>query len=269
MSSHFISILLLGFLLFCTSDKLRACTTSISPPHYIVQSAEVIVRATAEELIENQGVKFKVTEVIKGTDVPPVLIIRGSLSEKDEFNRGTVPYWNAGRSTGGLCYSYSYKKGGEFLLLLKKYKDELTPYWRSLAPVNEQLRSSDDEWLKWVKGHLHWVENATELQKVELTFELFRKMNLNTEAELLWRYHFIDSSEKKLQQLAKRLESLGYTFVKIMKAENKVDSEEFELQVEKIEKRSPTTLIQINEELTALTNEFGGKNYWWNASSVK
>ncbi len=267
ITSHLSSIFLLGFLLFNTSDKVQACSTSLNPPHGIVQSAEVIVRATAEEFIENQGVKFKVSEVVKGTNVPTTLLIKGSLSENDEFNPRPVPYWHVRRSGSAPCFAYKYKKGAEFLLLLKNIKGELTPYWRALAATNEQLRSVDDEWIKWVKEHLKWLETATELQRLELTFELLKKQHFNTNAELLWGYHFIDANEEKLQKLAKHLESLGYTIVKISKSENKADLGESELRVEKIEKHSPITMNRRNEEFKGLANTFGIRKY--NQGSIR
>ena len=42
----------------------------------------------------------------------------------------------------------SYRRGGQFVLFLKKTKaGELTVNWYALAPVNEQLHSDDDPWL--------------------------------------------------------------------------------------------------------------------------
>lgn len=268
-SSTLISIFFLGFLLLIASSKLLACSTSLVPPHYVVQDAEVIVRAVAEESDEDQRVKFKVQEIIKGENVPPYLMINGSLTENDGFNRGVVPYWNTGRSTGGLCHNYKYKNGGEYLLLLKESKGQLIPYWRSLAPVNEQIHSADDEWVKWVKEHLNWVNNATALQKVELTFEMYQRYGFDTKGELIWRYIFTSSSEEHLQKFAKHLEHLGYSFAKISKIRNKENLEEFELRVEKIQKLSPAMLILRNEKIKALADDFGVKNIGWNVGKVK
>jgi len=75
ISSHLIHILLLGYLLFSATDTAQACTSIPTTPRHIVQNAEIIVRATPVETVENQGVKLKVTEVLKGTNVPITLII--------------------------------------------------------------------------------------------------------------------------------------------------------------------------------------------------
>ncbi len=67
--------------------------------------------------------------------------------------------------------------------------------------------------------------------------------------------------------MAEHLESLGYTFVKISKTENKEDLGEFELQVEKIEKHTPATLINRNEEFRAIAMTFGIRKY--NQGSIR
>jgi hypothetical protein len=58
----------------------------------------------------------------------------------------------------GSCEVYIYKKDAEFLLFLRKEEGKLTPYWASESPTNEQLRSPDDAWLKWVKEYLQMQE---------------------------------------------------------------------------------------------------------------
>lgn len=271
ISSQLIHILLLGYLLFSAMDTARACSSIATTPQHIVQNAEIIVRAKAVETVENQRVRLKVTEVIKGTNVPTTLIINGFLSKLDGFNRGTVPYASAYSHSSGLCHSERYKEGGEYLLLLIKRNGELTPYWGGgFAPSHEQLRSPDDEWVNWVKGFLKWLETATEAEKLVIRFEYLKKLGFNTDAELIWGYRFVDSSREKLERLAQRLEPFGYTFVKTSKAENEEDLGDFELQVEKIEKHSPSTLTQRNEEFRVLATTFGIRKYnQWGMRRVK
>ncbi len=84
----------------------------------------------------------------------------------------------------------------------------------------------------------------------------------NMDDAALWRYRFIDSNQEKLQRLAKHLESNGYRNVKISKSENEEDLGEFELQVEKLEKHTPTTMDQRNKEFRALANTFGIRKYY-------
>lgn len=262
ISSQLIHILLLGYLLFGAIDTARACTSSSTTPQLTVQNAEVILRAKAVKTVENQKVKLIVTEVLKGTNVPTTLLIAGFLSKEDGFNRNTVPYASAYSHSNGLCHSKNYKEDGEYLLLLIERDGELTPYWgSSFAPSHEQLRPADDKWLNWVKGFLKWLETATEVEKIKIRFEHLKKLQFNTDAELIWEYRFVDSSQKKLQRMAKHLESLGYTFVKISKAEIKEDLGDFELQVEKIEKHSPSTLAQRNEQLRVLAINFSIRKY--------
>jgi hypothetical protein len=81
------------------------------------------------------------------------IILPGALSEGDDFNDQPVPY-NFVRPGGrhGSCFAYYYRAGAEFLFMLKKQQTgEYTVYWYALGPVNEQLRSTDDPWLLWVR----------------------------------------------------------------------------------------------------------------------
>ncbi len=143
-------------------------------PSVLITRADVIVRATAlqyvksprEEMTEldfssNGNIQFKVEEVLKGEGIPATLTIEGFFSVVDDFNDHPVPY-DMVRPGGrhGSCEVYSYKKDGEFLLFMRKEEGILTPYWASISPTNEQLRSPDDAWLKWVKEYLRTQENG-------------------------------------------------------------------------------------------------------------
>ena len=141
-------------------------------PSVLITRADVIVRAKTlqyvktrrEEMVEldfssNGNIQFKVEEVLKGEGIPATLTIEGLLSVVDDFNDHPVPY-DLVRPSGrhGFCEVYIYKKDAEFLLFLRKEEGKLTPYWASMSPTNEQLRSPDDAWLKWVKEYLQTQE---------------------------------------------------------------------------------------------------------------
>lgn len=98
------------------------------------------------------SVQFQVKEVIKGAGLPSEMTINGYLTSFDDFNDRPVPY-DFVRPGGrrGNCTAYEYKKGAEFLLFLKKIEGQLSPYWEALAPTNEQLYSTTDPWLLWVR----------------------------------------------------------------------------------------------------------------------
>ena len=145
-------------------------------PSVLVTRADVIIRATAlqyvktprEQMVEldfssNGNIQFKLEEVLKGEGIPANLMIEGLLSVVDDFNYDPVPY-DMVRPGGrrGSCEAYSYKKDAEFLLFLRKEEGKLTPYWAPMSPTNEQLRSPDDAWLKWVKEYLRTQENREE-----------------------------------------------------------------------------------------------------------
>jgi hypothetical protein len=140
-------------------------------PRILVQNTEIIVRATAVDYGDPippdsriRLIEFRVEEVLKGEDVPNTFLIRGILTNEDDFNDRPVPYDYVrpmGRS--GSCSARHYKQGAEFLLFLKRHDPneeysrewgDITPYWASMAATNEQLHSTDDAWLHWVKDYL-------------------------------------------------------------------------------------------------------------------
>jgi hypothetical protein len=158
--------------------SVQACRTKPTPPAELVQQADVIVRATADSYdkapesdlwttgLPESTVKFKVIEKLKGELTEPLLIY-GYLTDKDDYNELPVPYTFIRRGgRHGSCIASSYKEGADFLLFLKKRDGKLTPYWRGLAPVNEQLRTSDDEWLRWVKEQLQSTPKKKEQSKL-------------------------------------------------------------------------------------------------------
>jgi hypothetical protein len=160
--------------------QVTACQAVPLSPAQLSTNADVIVRVipvsyakAPEEIyrttgLPNSTVEFRVEEVLKGENVPITLVINGYLSDKDDFNDRPVPYdfiRPGGRH--GSCIANSYKKGAEFLLFLKKNEEKLNPYWAALTPVNEQLRSSDDPWLKWVRDYLQTQkEEARKVQRL-------------------------------------------------------------------------------------------------------
>ena len=132
----------------------------------MVNQADVIVRATAERYdvapknpkVVTTGepdstIRFHVLEVIRG-DARTDLTLPGYLSDKDDFNDRPSPYdfvRPGGRA--GSCFANTYRSRAQFLLLLKKQKSgELTVDWYGLGPVNEQLHSTNDPWLLWVRA---------------------------------------------------------------------------------------------------------------------
>ena len=132
-------------------------------PEEVVQKADVIVRATAESLVHaasvpnssdpDSTVQFKVLEVIRGEMPEHHFDLRGALVDTDDFNDQKPPYKFV-RPDGrkGSCYATSYRAGAQFLLMMKKTQRGFTVEWYALGPVNEQLHSTDDPWLIWVRA---------------------------------------------------------------------------------------------------------------------
>lgn len=164
-------LLVLTVLLLSSTVPLSATrcrVDSVRSVHHLLAQAPAVVRArvvgaappAAEDnrgfspLPEGQ-VELRVLEVLKGSQLPEQLVIRGTLVGSDDFNDGQPPF-SFVRPSGrrGSCYAAEYRLGSEYLLILQQQGTNLTPYWAALAPTNEQVRGSDDGWVWWVRGYL-------------------------------------------------------------------------------------------------------------------
>lgn len=100
-------------------------------------------------------IAFDVIETIRGQLPGAEVVLHGYLSDRDDFNDQRPPYTfvrPGGRS--GSCFANTYRRGGEFLLMLKRTNDgAYTVNWYALGPVNEQLGAASDPWLTWVRQH--------------------------------------------------------------------------------------------------------------------
>jgi hypothetical protein len=124
----------------------------VSAGNYAV-APKAPISSTGFDVESDSRIRFKVLEVVRGKIPTDHLILPGVLVDTDDFNDHAAPY-NFVRSEGrkGSCFASSYRSGGRFLLMLKKRSGGvLTVNWYPLAPVNEQLHSSDDPWLLWVR----------------------------------------------------------------------------------------------------------------------
>ena len=88
--------------------------------------------------------------------MPRVLIVKGTVSDEDDYNKDSVPYtFVRPEGATGSCFAYVYKRGGQFLLLLVRGgANRFTPYWAPLLPVNEQITGKSDPWLIWVRREI-------------------------------------------------------------------------------------------------------------------
>ena len=149
-----------GALFFYTGNA-KGCSvvrvSQVDPATEVVQGSAVIVRAQAVGYLAQPQkrisiIRFRVSEVLRGQPLSE-LTLYGELVDSDDFNVGRVPY-NSVRPGGlsGTCYAWQYKAGAEYLLMLsysKSHELMLSPF--PLEPVNEQLVSSKDPWLLWVR----------------------------------------------------------------------------------------------------------------------
>lgn len=145
----------------------------------LIQQADSVIRAKAIRYSEppsnpnswttgvpGSKVQFKELEVIRGIDAPG-LILPGYLIQQDDFNDQQAPYTfvrPGGRA--GSCFANSYRQGAEYLLFLRKTKTgAFTVNWAALAPVNEQLHSSDDAWLVWAREQARKMGHEKDARK--------------------------------------------------------------------------------------------------------
>jgi hypothetical protein len=169
-----IHLVLVGLFLITTASQ-PCSVIKLTSNLELVSNADAVIRAKAIAYanakppadpnifgMPDSRVQFKVVEMIRGLNVSEV-ILPGYLVDGDDFNDRQAPYTfvrPGGRM--GNCFASSYRKGAEYLLFLKKTKmDDLTVNWAPLAPVNEQLHSSNDAWLIWVRQQAHQLHKAS------------------------------------------------------------------------------------------------------------
>ena len=142
-----------------------SCYARTLEPRVMVARADLILRVTAipEASPMPNTVLFSVQEVVKGRYEKRTISLQGSLTDHDEWNRQAPPYRSARATADASCFTNSYRKGGQFLLILKKSVpkpstvvaersyDGYTIAWSSGAAVNEQLHSAEDPWVQWVR----------------------------------------------------------------------------------------------------------------------
>ena len=130
----------------------------------MIETSDLILRVTALEYatppaerneilvggFPDSTVRFLVEEVVKGEYEFSDIVLPGYLRQHDNWNADEVPY-TSGTGTGGSCYSSWYRQHGQHLLVLKNVANGYSSRWFALGPANEQLRSSDDAWISWVR----------------------------------------------------------------------------------------------------------------------
>jgi hypothetical protein len=151
----------------CAVDAYSCKTAREVSNVVMIRESDAIVRVSAEDYAFapkaptsltgiNQDsysrIRFKVLEVIRGKTIGE-LVLPGVLVDADDFNEFPPPYTEV-RPDGrrGSCFASSYRSAAQYLLMLKQKPDGgFTTDWYPLAPVNEQLHSSNDPWLLWVR----------------------------------------------------------------------------------------------------------------------
>lgn len=172
-----------GGLMFAAVQATYPCSrvTDIPMPQILIGRADRIIVghvSPQSKLTEigdkNAGVKFECVSVIRGSPCDPVensITLRdGMVTAVEELNvNASVPRLYARHSADASCFARGYKRGGMYLLLLKKQGDDYTPYWEPLAPTNEQVGGLDDPWVRWVESQVQiqakqWDQMQLEIQ---------------------------------------------------------------------------------------------------------
>lgn len=144
----------------CRPTTFRG-STSLDRVRSMVGEADAIVRAVATDSMgplpyERSGwIRFRPLEILRGPFPNLEFVLEGRLVPHDDFNEGPVPYTRVRSSGWWECFASDYRRGGEYLLLLRKeYHGLLTPLWSAASPTNEQIRGADDPWVTWVRGEI-------------------------------------------------------------------------------------------------------------------
>src|SRR5215813_1706512 len=110
-----------------------ACSSVGVSPQWMVTKADLILRVTAvsdfSSVIPNssgRNVRFSVEEVVKGEYRSPTISLPGFLTDQDDWNRQMPPYISPRPTADASCFTHGYRKGGQFLLILKKWDGSLS-----------------------------------------------------------------------------------------------------------------------------------------------
>lgn len=161
-----------GLLMLGAGSLSPVCSAfGLLTPQQLVNRADAVavvqVPADYAELMEEPSawaagtLEFKVVMVLRG-DLEQVVSAAGTLVDRDDYNRGLVPYLSVRPDGEGPCVARTYRPGAHYLFLLQLSEGSLTPYWAALEPTNEQLIPPfrQDPWFRWVRRQVRRDEVA-------------------------------------------------------------------------------------------------------------
>jgi hypothetical protein len=88
--------------------------------------------------------------------------------------------------------------------------------------------------------------------------DLREQTDWNVDGPLTWGYYFTDTARDRLKPLADHLAAHGYRFVELYATE---DNKRYFLHMERTERLRPETLFNRNQQMEALTAEFGVETF--------
>jgi regulator of RNase E activity RraB len=116
-----------------------------------------------------------------------------------------------------------------------------------------------------------YTDEASQTEKLQISFAEMRNAGWDPDADLLWGYFFVDSDLQKLDSIRIHLEQIGFTVVDIFELadENDIPSGEHMLHVERVETHGLSSLAKRNVKFTDLALEFGIRSYdGWDVGKV-
>jgi Regulator of ribonuclease activity B len=117
-----------------------------------------------------------------------------------------------------------------------------------------------------------YIDEVSQIQTLEESFEKIREAGWDTDQDLLWGYFFVDKNVPKLRKLGDHLESLDYRFVDIFELEDEDEgpSGDYMLHVERVEVHHPTSLAERNVALSRLASHWDVADYdGWEVGPVE
>jgi len=174
--------------LMAPAARVDGCDVAVSRSlDDLLREASVIIRVRAESYlapnpanvyqdgVPKDFVRFTVLEDLRRSARRDQLVLPGFLINADDFNDQPVPYTFArpnGRERN--CFADTYRRGAQYLLLIKSNFGMYEIRWAPLQPVNEQLRWENDPWVVYVRqrvselGLKPWEPTAADWEKADL-----------------------------------------------------------------------------------------------------
>lgn len=115
--------------------------------------------------------------------------------------------------------------------------------------------------LLWALGHMITIQQLEDFfSDSRETYESGRS-SWNIDETCRWSYFFVDPDLKKFGQVADHLERLGYEIVGTLYPGPTDENPVYYLRVDKVERHTPQSLHELNQQLYRVARQFGVQDY--------